>query len=77
MMQAKDGSLYSWGLGLSGQLGFTYEEIHKNDIRVAQINHPLVAKIDYRQRVQFGPPTFKPAEPGSPLSPGKLNLDIQ
>ena len=25
MIQAKDGSLYSWGLGLSGQLGFTYE----------------------------------------------------
>ena len=77
MIQSKDGSLYSWGLGLSGQLGFTYEEIHKNDVRIAQINHPLVNKIDYRQRVQFGLPTFKPAQSPMPRSPaGKFNQDI-
>lgn len=27
MILKKDGSIYSWGLGLSGQLGVTYEQI--------------------------------------------------
>ena len=35
MILSKDGSLYSWGLGLCGQLGFSYEDIHQNDLRIA------------------------------------------
>jgi len=27
MVLQKDGSIYSWGLGMSGQLGFTYDQI--------------------------------------------------
>lgn len=36
MVLKKDGSVYSWGLGMSGQLGFTYEEIQQSDLTVAR-----------------------------------------
>ena len=36
MILKKDGSIYSWGLGLSGQLGVTYEQIQENDVTIAQ-----------------------------------------
>ena len=36
MILEKDGSVYSWGLGMSGQLGLTYDQIQENDLIVAQ-----------------------------------------
>ena len=36
MALLKDGSVYSWGLGLSGQLGLTFDEIARSDKLVAR-----------------------------------------
>lgn len=36
MILKKDGSVFSWGLGLSGQLGLTYDDIAASDLIVAQ-----------------------------------------
>lgn len=36
MILKKNGSLYSWGLGMSGQLGFSYEEIQQSELIVAK-----------------------------------------
>ena len=35
MILKKDGSVYSWGLGCSGQLGLTMDEISNTDLLVA------------------------------------------
>jgi len=35
MILKKDGSVFSWGLGLSGQLGLTYDDIAASDLIVA------------------------------------------
>lgn len=37
----KDGSVFSWGYGGSGQLGFTKSEIAKMDLTNAKIVHPI------------------------------------
>ena len=36
MILKKDGSVYSWGLGLSGQLGFSFDQMAAADLVVAQ-----------------------------------------
>ena len=36
MILQKDGSVYTWGLGMSGQLGFTYDQIQEIDLNIAQ-----------------------------------------
>ena len=36
MILKKDGSVYSWGLGLSGQLGFSFDQMAASDLVVAQ-----------------------------------------
>ena len=77
MILSKDGELFSWGLGLCGQLGFSYEDIHQNDLRVAQLNHPMTKKIDYKSRVQFGAPSFSQNIMKTPGSKSKANADIQ
>ena len=41
MVLQKDGSVYSWGLGMSGQLGVTYDEIQRNDKLVAEESNLL------------------------------------
>ena len=37
MALTKDGSVFSWGLGLSGQLGLTYDQIAENDTTIARV----------------------------------------
>jgi len=36
MLLKKEGTVYSWGLGLSGQLGFSFEQVAECDHLVAQ-----------------------------------------
>ena len=36
MLLCKNGSVYSWGMGLSGQLGLTFDEIAETDLILAK-----------------------------------------
>ena len=58
MILKKDGSVYSWGLGLSGQLGFSYEQMAASDLVVAQQTDLLLSEVQYQRRIDFCPPSY-------------------
>ena len=64
MALTKDGSVFSWGLGLSGQLGLTYDQIAENDTNIARVaNAHQRESITYQRRIDFCPPTYSQSIP--------------
>ena len=64
MALTKDGSVFSWGLGLSGQLGLTYDQIAENDTIIARVaNAHQREDISYQRRIDFCPPTYSKSMP--------------
>ena len=58
MILTQTGELYSWGLGLSGQLGFTFDEIADNDLRLAKQVSSMIKSLPHKGKVEFGPPSY-------------------
>jgi len=49
----RDGRLYVWGVGLSGQLGVKKEDICRQDAINNKIVHPLQERVPYYEQVNF------------------------
>ncbi len=59
VLLGRDGSIYSWGLGLSGQLGHSYEAIYDVDVKQIRKVHPMRASVEYVSKSEFREPPLK------------------